>query len=246
MALPALVLVHGGGHAADCWEPTIDELHRQAPGLTVLAVDLPGRRGKPGDLYTLTIADYVDSVVADIEDAGLNDVVIVGHSMAGVTVPGVVTKLGSSRVREMVLACAFVPPEGKAVADTLTGLFRRIARRAATTGKLTPTPRALARFGFFNGMSRAERQFMADKLCVESPRILAENVTRRGMPDDVPRTWILTTRDRALSLKSQRKSIDAIGGVQTTIPIATCHDLMVSEPKQLAEILIDRCRLYAT
>jgi pimeloyl-ACP methyl ester carboxylesterase len=113
MALPALVLVHGGGHAADCWEPTIDELHRQAPELTVLAVDLPGRRGKPSDLYTLTIADYVDSVVADIEDAGLDDVVIVGHSMAGVTVPGVVTKLGSSRVRETVLACAFVPRKAK-------------------------------------------------------------------------------------------------------------------------------------
>jgi pimeloyl-ACP methyl ester carboxylesterase len=113
MALPALVLVHGGGHAADCWEPTIDEIHRQEPELTVLAVDLPGRRGKPGDLYTLTIADFVESVVADIEEAGLGDIVLAGHSMAGVTVPGVLTKLGSSRVREMILATAFVPPEGR-------------------------------------------------------------------------------------------------------------------------------------
>jgi len=245
MALPALVLVHGGGHAADCWQPTVDELHRQAPDLTVLAVDLPGRRGKPGDLYTLTIADFVESVVSDIEDAGLSEIVLVGHSMGGLTVPGVVTKLGPSRVRELVLACAFVPPEGKALADTLTGLFKRIARRAATTGRLTPTPRAMARFGFFNGTSRAQRQFMADKLYLESPRILAENVTRRDMPQDVPRTWILTTRDRALSVKSQRASIAAIGGVQTIIEMDTCHDLMVSEPKQLAEILVDRCRLYS-
>jgi len=50
-------------HAADCWDLTIDEIHRRAPELTVLAVDLPGRRGKPGDLWTLTIADWVDSVV---------------------------------------------------------------------------------------------------------------------------------------------------------------------------------------
>ncbi|MDT5363223.1 MAG: hypothetical protein QOC69_4985, partial [Mycobacterium sp.] len=88
MALPALVLVHGGAHAADCWDLTIDEIHRLAPELTVLAVDLPGRRGKPGDLWTLTIADWVNSVVADIDDAGLNEIVIVGHSMAGLTVPG--------------------------------------------------------------------------------------------------------------------------------------------------------------
>jgi pimeloyl-ACP methyl ester carboxylesterase len=117
--------------------------------LTVLAVDLPGRRGKPGDLYTLTIADFVESVVADIEEAGLGDIVLAGHSMAGLTVPGVLTKLGSSRVREMILATAFVPPEGKALSDTLTGLFKPIARRAASSGKLTPTPRAMARFGFF-------------------------------------------------------------------------------------------------
>ena len=50
MALPALVLVHGGRHAGDCWDLTVDEIHRLAPELTVLAVDLPGRRDKPGDL----------------------------------------------------------------------------------------------------------------------------------------------------------------------------------------------------
>ena len=37
MTLPALVLVHGGGHAADCWGPTIEEIVRQAPELEVLA-----------------------------------------------------------------------------------------------------------------------------------------------------------------------------------------------------------------
>lgn len=244
MALPALVLVHGGGHAADCWDLTVNEIHRLAPELTVLAVDLPGRRGKPGDLLNLTINDFVESVVGDIEDAGLGDIVLVGHSMAGLTVPGVLTKLGSSRVRELILATAFVPPEGKALADTLTGLFRRIARRAATTGRLTPTPAWMVRVGFLNGTSRAQRRFMAGKLYLESPRILAENVSRRGMPDAVPRTWILTKRDRAISVPSQRRCIEAIGGVQTVIEIDTCHDLMISEPRQLAEILVERCRRY--
>ncbi len=140
MALPALVLVHGGGLAADSWELTINEIHRLAPDLTVLAVDLPGRRGKPGDLFTVTIADFVDSVVGDIEDAGLGEIVLVGHSLAGLTVPGVATKLGSSRVREMILATAFVPPEGKSVVDTLTGPLAPTARRNARKGGLSETP----------------------------------------------------------------------------------------------------------
>jgi len=36
MALPALVLVHGGGLAADSWELTVQEIQRLAPELTVL------------------------------------------------------------------------------------------------------------------------------------------------------------------------------------------------------------------
>jgi hypothetical protein len=52
MTLPGLVLVHGGQHAGDCWEPTVDEIHRQAPDLEVISLDLPGRRDKPGDLIT--------------------------------------------------------------------------------------------------------------------------------------------------------------------------------------------------
>ena len=110
MALPGLVLVHGGAHAADCWDLTVAQLMHQAPELHVLAVDLPGRRGNPGDLAALTVADCEDSVVADVEAAALGDVVLVGHSLAGVTVPGVVAKLGAARVREMILVSAFVPP----------------------------------------------------------------------------------------------------------------------------------------
>ena len=85
---------------------------------------------------------------------------------------------------------------------------------------------------------------MVGKVYPESARMLGEKVSRQGMPDDVPRTWILTLRDRALAPKLQRKYIDAIGGVQTLIEIDTCHCLMVSEPERLAEILVDRCRLY--
>lgn len=63
------------------------------------------------------------------------------------------------------------------------------------------------------------------------------------MPTEVPRTWILTTRDRTHSVKDQHRSVEALGGVQTVFHVDTCHDLMVSEPRRLAEILVDRCRL---
>lgn len=242
--MPALVLVHGGAHAGDCWDLAVDEIRRLEPDLKVLAVDLPGRRGKAGDLRTVTIADWVDTVVSDIEQAGFDDVVIVAHSLGGVSVPGVATRLGASRVREMVFASAFIPPDGTAVVDTLTGVVAWFARLGAKNGKVGELPRMFGRLLFLNGVPREPRDFMLDRLCAESPRVATENVSRHGMPDEVPRTWILTLRDRALSVKSQRRSIEAIGGVQTVIPMDTCHDMMVSEPKRLAEILVERCARY--
>ncbi|MDT5015551.1 MAG: hypothetical protein QOD39_1711, partial [Mycobacterium sp.] len=191
-----------------------------------------------------TIADWVDSVAADVDDAGLNDVVVVGHSMAGLTVPGVVTKLGSARVREMVLAAACVPREGAAMVDVVARVTALVARYNARKNAPYTMPAAIARLMLFNGVPRARRRLVAGRLYPESSRIPMERVTRRNMPADVPRTWILTRRDHTHPVKEQRASIEAIGGVQTLIEMDTCHGLMVSEPERLAQILVERCRRY--
>jgi pimeloyl-ACP methyl ester carboxylesterase len=244
MALPGLVLVHGGAHAADCWELTVAELTRRATELPVLAVDLPGRGGRPADLTTLRSSDFVDSAVADIEGAGLDDVVVVGHSMAGLVVPGIVAKLGAARVREMILLAAFVPPQGLSVVDTLRGPLAPLARSARTVQR-SSIPKSLARYAFCNGMTREQRELTLSRLCGEAAGVIFESVDRSDLPDDVPRTWIMTLRDRALSTRQQLTAIESLGGVDTMICVDGCHDVMVSEPAGLAEILADRCRLRA-
>jgi pimeloyl-ACP methyl ester carboxylesterase len=244
---PALVLVHGGEHSADCWDLTVDELRRQAPELRVLAVDMPGHGATPGDLTTVTIADCVRSAVAQIEDAGLGAVIVVGHSLAGLTVPGIVAKLGSSRVREMVLAASCLPQQGQAIVDTLVGPLAWYVRRAVRLR--TPpatTPKVLSALLFCNGMTRAQRRFTQSRMHAEAATIITEPVDRSDLPEDVPRTWILTLRDHALFAPTQFRSIAALGGVQALIPVDTCHDLMISEPRLLAEILIERCRLRSS
>jgi pimeloyl-ACP methyl ester carboxylesterase len=245
VTLPALVLVHGGAHAADCWDLTVDEIHWLAPDLNVLAVDLPGRRGKRGDLSAVTIKDCVESVIADIEDAGLDDVVVCGHSLGGVTVPGVVAKLGTPRVLEMILAAAFLPPQGASVLDSLGGPLGWYARRAAGARRSPVVmPRIAARLAFCNGMPTSQREFVLSRICGESIHLVTEKVDRSELPDDVSWTWILTRRDRSLSQRQQHRSIAALPGAGTVMPMDTCHDLMVSEPERLAKLLVERCRRY--
>ena len=244
MALPGLVLIHGGAHAADCWDPTVAELARQATELRVLAVDLPGRATKPADLTSVGIADFVNSVVADVDDAGFSDVVVVGHSMAGLVVPGVVAKLGATRVRELILVAAFVPPHGLSVVDTLGGPLAPLARSARGM-HMSSIPRPFARFAFCNRMTRAQREFALARLYGEAINVIVEPVDRSDLPGDVPRTWIMTLRDRALSTRQQRFAIESLGGVDTMICVDSCHSVMISQPNWLAMRLAERCRLRA-
>jgi pimeloyl-ACP methyl ester carboxylesterase len=224
----------------------VDELRRLAPSLPVLAVDLPGHGATPGDLTTVSIADCVHSAIAQVSAADLGEVIVVGHSLAGLTVPGIVAKLGSARVREMILAAACLPAHGAAIVDTLVGPLAWYVRRAVRLRKPpSVTPDLLSRLIFCNGMTPGQRRFALSRIHAESTTLIVEPVDRSDLPDDVPRTWILTLRDHALLRRTQMRSIAALGGVQTLIPVDTCHDLMISEPRLLADILLERCRLYS-
>jgi pimeloyl-ACP methyl ester carboxylesterase len=245
MALPDLVLVHGGGHAADCWDLTVAELALIAPELRVLAVDLPGRAGNPADLSKVRIADFVNSAVADIDDARCGDVVVVGHSMAGITVPGVVAKLGAARVREMILIAACVPAQGSSVVDTVRGPLAPLARSARWIPMSFVLPGPIARFAFCNGMTREQRELTVSRQCSESTSIIVEPVDRNDLPESVPRTWIMTLRDRSLSVRRQHASIESLGGVDTMLCVDACHDVMLSHPRWLAATLAERCSAYS-
>src|SRR5690606_35841090 len=95
-----------------------------------------GRRPRP--LAGLTIADSVDAVVDDIVRHDLDDVVLVGHSMAGITMPGVAARI-PERLRHLVFVACTVPPDGAAIVDTLDPELRETATenaRRAEGGKL--------------------------------------------------------------------------------------------------------------
>ena len=101
----ALAFIHGGVHTGGCWDATIESLEELLPRVDAFAVDLPGRREVPGDLAALTneicAHSVADQILERIGPAG-EPVVVVGHSLAGVVIPGVVQRLGVDRVQHVV------------------------------------------------------------------------------------------------------------------------------------------------
>ena len=235
-----LVLIHGACHDSRCWAPTVTAIAHRRADVPVLAVDLPGRGRSPVPLGCVDVARCVDEVVRQIDDADLDDVILVGHSLAGVIMPGVAIALGSHRVRRLVFLTCAVPPEGGSVLDVLRGPLRWIAAAAARRRSPTSLPPFVAVAAFGNGMDRSQRRVIADSLCPEAGWLLSENVSRRDLDPAIPRTWIMTGRDHGMTPAQQRRSIQNLGGVDECIPLDAPHDAMVSHPDDLAEILLER------
>lgn len=225
-----IILVHGGGHDSKCWGRLTGLLDAPAR-----AIDLPGRGGRPQDLATITIANLVDAIVEEIESCPPGPVVLVGHSMAGISMPAAAARC-SDRVAALICLSCMIPAEGQSIWDEHPVWVRYLAK---LLGRKPDKPRPwLARRMFCNGMTEDQFAFNSTALCAEAQTILDEPVSRRGLPpaSRVPRYYIRLLQDRALKPAKQDVYARNLGDCQM-FEIDTCHNAMVSEPEQVAAII---------
>jgi pimeloyl-ACP methyl ester carboxylesterase len=229
--LSTFVFVHGAAHGAWCWSPLLAYL--EAPAL---ALDLPGRGKRPGDLATLTAEHFADSVAADIEGAGLSDVILVGHSMAGLTLPRVAARIPERLERLVFVSCA-VPPDGTKMMDILDSEVQAMASEMETSRVLSSGfTEDVAKHMFCNDMDEAQTQFVLDNLCPEAPGVLFEAGDLAGLAHPIPRTYVRLLRDQSLSQTVQDGCIAALGEVEVIV-LDTGHNVMISDPAALARLL---------
>src|SRR6267378_458729 len=106
--MTTFALVHGAWHGAWCWEQLTPLL--QHAGHDVVAMDLPSEDG------AATFDTYADVVCAALDGRG-DDVVLVGHSYGGNTVPLVAAR---RPLRHLVYLCAMIPDIGRSLFDQLS------------------------------------------------------------------------------------------------------------------------------
>ena len=229
------VLVHGGGFSGTCWA----EVRPLLDGPTY-AVDLPGRGRTPGDLASLTFADFAASVAGEILENDLSDVTLVGHSMAGLTLPGV-AEMVPTRLRRLVFVSCAVPAQGTPLLEVL-GDFSPTAKEAAelvgddvidSGGILHPD---LARAMFCNDMDEDQVASTLRRLCPESVGVLSGPSDLTGLRQPIPRTYIRLLHDASISLEIQNQMIRNLGQAEV-IDLDAGHMAMISRPKDLANII---------
>ena len=223
------VLIHGATMGANCWNRLTPLLEGE-----VLAVDLPGRGARADvDVRTVTLADCGKAVVDDILERDLTDIVLVGHSFGGVTVPHVMAQV-PERIRHVVLLSAVVPEDGTRVLDQIDPDVRNSVE-AGIAGGVYTVERDAARYMLCNDADEEQSEFILDRLVDDAAAMLAETVDLSGYRLPIPRTYVQLSRDQCYPPDLQAKSTARTGAEVVTLDAG--HMAMVTIPDQVAAVL---------
>jgi pimeloyl-ACP methyl ester carboxylesterase len=228
--MTAIVLIHGGGLDRRCWDRLVP--HLDGP---VLAVDLPGRGRHPAPLDAVTFSQCAASVRDDIDAAGFDEVALVGHSLAGCSMPAMVGLMGE-RVRHVVFVACTVPEDGRSAFDTLDPEIQSMIQDAPEPAEPRAMDAAMAQVVLGPDLDEEQFAWCTERLVPEAPRLTTDPVDLSPLRTAVARTWIRTLQDVIVPAPKQQRFADNVGNCPV-IDLDAGHMCMVSQPLQLTAIL---------
>ncbi|HVL84208.1 MAG TPA: alpha/beta hydrolase [Pseudonocardia sp.] len=246
-----IALVHGAWHRASCWDAVAREL--AAAGHDVVTPELPSDR--PG----LGAEAYAGAVIAALGPlAGGTRVVLVGHSLGGLTVPVVAQRLGAAAVHALVLVAALVPRPGMSLEDQVRaepailapGVRRGQQRHPDGT---TSWPPEAAVAGLYRGVAEElTARAAAGRIVLDEP---ATRVVERAVAQLRPQAWdigreitplvewpdvrtvaVVCSVDRVVGPVPARRRAAELGSDVVELPGG--HFPMLVRPRELASVLM--------
>lgn len=203
-----------------------------------IAVDLPGRGQRAGDVGPMTLARFADAVLEDREQSGLDEVVLVGHSLGGVTLPVVAKALGDKAIHAVYIA-AIVAARGQTPLQAVYGdRVGSVMGWAFGHGpQRTSGPRRISGRRYFSDIAPADREPLLDRLVPEWMSIMNEVVPVAAADTSTPSTYVRTARDKQLPPKRQERMVDRLGALSRVVELPSGHDPMLSRPSDVADII---------
>jgi len=237
------VLVHGASHGSWCWDKVIPLLNAQ--GHEAFAVDLPGNTYREFDIPPgqVTLKSYTDEVCEVLDELD-ESVVLVGHSLGGLTITQT-AEYRPDKIKSLVYLTALLFEDGRAmmpVASREPDVVRAGLQRDAWTvskdlGSVTFHADAV-RARFFNDCTDDDFAW-AQTMLVPQPsgplmdpmQTTVENYGR------VPKVYIECELDGALSIEFQRE-MQANIPCRQTFTLNTGHSPFLSAPEKLVAHLV--------
>lgn len=235
---PTVVLVHGAWMGAWSWDAAGRQL--EARGRRVVTVELPGHGEDRRPTSELTLDAYVSHVIEALE-AEERPVVLVGHSMGGV----VITQVAERRpelVARLVYVAAYLPRDGESLLDWAStdgdsALAEEGALVFTESGALVTVRDDLIETAFCGSCSTEGRALLRARFQPEPTAPLGTPVTRSDAAfGRVPRHYVRTSADRAVSPTLQGRMLDATP--TPTVTIDTGHLPPLEDPAALVDAIL--------
>lgn len=231
------VLVHGSWMGAWCWDDVVAGLREG--GATVVTVELPAHGGDTTPIEEATLDAYVAKVGAAV-DAADTPVVLVGHSMAGMVVTQVAENM-ADKVTTLVYLAAYLPKDGEKLLDlALTDMDSHAGKDLVIDEKkgIASIPKDALQDDFLADGSPADLARLQTNYRDEPLAPLATPVhTTAASWGRVPKVYIYTKQDHAISYALQQRMTDQQSFVSTAV-IDTSHSPFLSQPKLVTSTLL--------
>jgi len=220
------VLVHGAWHGGWCWTKLSPLL--RAAGHNVFAPTLTGL-GERSHLLTRDVGldTHITDIANVLEYEDLHDVVLVGHSYAGMVITGVADK-AANRIAQLVYLDAFLPENGKSGTD-----YGRKIPPATDEAWHDPSPTAPQGLGVTDERDVAwmkARLTDMPRKCMLDPLHLTNEA-----PSSIKGTFILCTKVGPFAAAAERAKQRGFRYVELT---SGGHDVMVTQPNALSKTLL--------
>jgi pimeloyl-ACP methyl ester carboxylesterase len=240
------VLIHGTWHGGWAWDGVIRELsekgHRaHAPTLAGHGPDMP-RLG-------ITHRDCVASVVAYIDQRGLEAVTLVGHSFGGTVVQKVAEQL-PDRIRRTVFLNALVLMDNERVFDVLPDAFLdSLAPKngnepvaASPDDTMQVLPWETWRDNFIQDAPESVARSTWEQLSPESSQVnLVRLDLKRFHSLTIPKSFIYCRNDKAMPPGYFHPGMSSRLGAFKLLEMDGSHEAMFTRPAELATKIIAAC-----
>src|SRR5690606_19471633 len=215
------VLVHGAWHGPWAWERLVPHLHRAGARTLTPALTLDGDAG---------LHDHAAEVVACLREAGGDEVVLVGHSYAGLVVREA-ADAHPDPVSHLVLVDAWAGGDGAGMLTLAPAAFTELVLAAARTtpgGLHIPAPPP-ASFGITDP---GDARRLAERLRPHPLRTFTHTPRLCGARHRSPGT--------ALYCRPQTYPFDRMAAAlgYRTVPIDGPNDVMLTLPEAMARHLV--------
>ena len=188
----------------------------------------------------ITHQHCVDSVVNYIQQKGLKDIVIVGHSFGG-TVLQRVAQQAANRIARMIFVDALVLDDGECVFDNLppdmASAFTTLASASSDNTMLIPWE--IWRDNFMQDAPGSEARSVWERLSPEPNQVNMDKLELTSFPFlDIPRSLIHCRQDMALPPGYFHPRMSSRLGKFKLIEMDGGHEVMFTRPAELADKII--------